>query len=63
MLLSKIIIDGDIYMDIKEVRVDVMVQREDSLDKKIHGENINTIYIYIFSWLISSYSVVVRLVT
>ena len=50
-------------MDIKEVRVDVMVQREDSLDKKIHRENINTIYIYIFSWLISSYSVVVRLVT
>ena len=53
------------YMDIKEVRVDVMVQREDSLDNKLHRENINTIYIYIyiFSWLISSYLVVVRLVT
>ena len=50
-------------MDIKEVRVDVMVQREDSLDNKLHRENINTIYIYIFSWLISSYLVVVRLVT
>ena len=36
-----------IYMDIKEVRVDVMVQREDSLDKKLHRENIN-IYIYIY---------------
>ena len=37
------------YMDIKEVRVDVMVQREDSLVKKLHRENINTIYIiYIY---------------
>ena len=36
------------YMDIKEVRVDVMVQREDSLDNKLHRENINTIYIYIY---------------
>ena len=39
-------------MDIKEVRVDVMVQREDSLDKKIHRENINTIYIYIYIYLV-----------
>ena len=37
-----------IYMDIKEVRVDVMVQREDSLVKKLHRENINTIYIHIY---------------
>ena len=39
-----------IYMDIKEVRVDVMVQREDSLDNKLHRENIN-IYIYIYIYI------------
>ena len=52
------------YMDIKEVRVDVMVQREIVKTKNyIEKTLIQYIYIYIFSWLILSYSVVVRLVT
>ena len=37
-------------MDIKEVRVDVMVQREDSLVKKIHIFYISIVHIYLLTF-------------